>query len=223
MAKKQHKLEYDEIFSSAKDYALAAEEPEFIAAIVETLGNIKATSEQKHEFACEIISEIPYVIAYAQDKYDFPIRRDKLLAAADEAKESLTAFNQLLLKYRASMKSDLDATHAMNPRITKNIYLKDVLAYIDQVKAALRSVNARERKQRQDAQSIIGQNVAEFLHEQFKLYFGIQPQSGRSRWPYGEEIIRDYDRLCKLLNDAYSIKISKSTKPGFKIPSNDMA
>jgi hypothetical protein len=219
MAKKRHKLEFDEIFLNAKDHSLAAENPELVEEIVKTLTNVKATVEQKQEFACEIVSELPYVIAHAKGKHDFPIQRDTLLKAAEEAQESLSVFNKLLIMCRADMYMNLDAAHAMNPRITDDVYLKDVLAYLDQVKAALKSVKARERRQRQNMQSIIGQKVAEFLHEQFVLYFAIKPQSGKGRSPYGKEIIRDYDHLCKLLNKTYSIKISKSTKIGFIIPS----
>jgi hypothetical protein len=219
MPKKQRKLEFDDIFSgTCGDYSLAAEQPELVKAIITTLSNVKATLEQKQEFACEVVSEMPYVIADAEDKHGFPIWRDAIIAEISKAKESLSAYYQLLIKHRAGIKGNLDAAHAMNPRITKDVDIKRVLAYFDQVKAALGNVKARERKQRQDMQSIIGQSVAEFLHEQFKKHFSIKPQSGKGRRPYGEEITRDYDNLCKLLNEEYKIKISKSTKIGFKIP-----
>lgn len=205
-------LLFEEDHSSDDQSPLTEAEWSRVAAITDILPTIEATQEQKDEFAFEVISDLLDVIAYAQDKHKFPLQRKELLKAAKKAKTALAAFNELLVTSRANINGNLSAAHAMNPRITENLNIKDVLVYLDSLQEALQLVKSRVPKQRQNEESMIGQEVAAFLHDRFQKHFGLKPQSGKGRRPYGDTIIKDFDRLCEFLNNEYHIKISMDAR-----------
>lgn len=203
---------YEEDHLSDDHSPLTEAEWSRVAAITDILNSIDVAQEQKSEFAFQVIEELPYVIANAQDKHKFPLQRKDLLKAANKAKAALSAFNELLITSRANINGNLSAAHAMNPRITEELNIKDVLVYLDSVQEALQLVKSRVPKQRQNEESIVGQEVAAFLHDQFQKHFDAKPQSGKGRRPYGDAIIRDFDRLCEFLNAEYHIKISMDAR-----------
>ena len=149
--------------SANDDSPLTVTERARVEAITNILSSVDIEPEQKDEFAFEVITELRYIIANAEDNYQFPIQRDELLKAANKAIKALAAFNELLVTSRAKINGNLSAANAMNPRITEDVNIRDVLTYLDSVKAELCSVKSRKRTQRQGNQSIVGQQVAKIF------------------------------------------------------------
>ncbi len=75
----------------------------------------------------------------------------------------------------------------MNPRITDDLYIIDVIEYLSHLELAVSKIKSCASIQGKS--NISWQNIGKFIFEQFKQHFNTLPKTGKGRRPYDNDLL----------------------------------